>query len=106
MKPVNYDRQITLSRTLEVADARGALIKTTSAYLICWAALTKQGSGEAYRDSAGKVVATTTLTMQMRYSAAVRVDDTLSIGGVDYNITGIDEIGRREGLILTLQNLS
>ncbi len=67
-----------------------------------WAAKRDVSDGERYR--AGEVAASLTTRFQVRYSiftAAITPKDRMTCEGREYNILGIKEVGRREGLEIT-----
>ena len=67
-----------------------------------WASKRDVSDGERYR--AGEVAASLTARFQVRYSiftAGITPKDRLECEGRTYNIVGIKEIGRREGLEIT-----
>lgn len=97
------DRQISLQRrTVGTVDANGSAAQTFAEYAEVWAEKIDAGGREYY---AGQQVQGELATrFKIRYRDDVVPTDRISYtrDGVefDYNITHIQELGRREGLML------
>lgn len=98
------DRQITIQRATSVQDGFGEEVATWSDLMTIWAEVTPTRGAEPYiadRFEAGRVN-----TFRVRYNqdaTAILETDRISYEGEVYDIHSIQELGRREGLVLTAE---
>ena len=101
MKGVNYDRRITLERG-GVSDDGFSQVETWEPLAEVWAEVDPISDGERWR--AGEVGASVTHRFRIRYSTTVadlNPRDRLTYEGRAFDIGGVKEMGRREGLEIT-----
>lgn len=102
MKAGPLDRRITIERYTETRDAFNNPVQTWATLTTVWAAVEHIRDSERW--AAQEVGATATMRFQIRYSstvADVSPLDRVVYEGRAYDIAGVKEIGRREGLELT-----
>ena len=102
MKPERLDRKITLQRRASTQDAAGAPVLIWRTIAIVWASKRDVSDGE--RIAAAEVSATITTRFQIRFDrdwSDLNPKDRVVFDGRAYDIWGIKEIGRREGLEIT-----
>lgn len=99
----NLDRRITIQRATYTQNALGEqIIATWNTLATVWAEVMPVSDGERIR--ALEVSAEITTRFRIRYSstvASVNPKDRISYDGRVYDISGVKEIGRREGLEIT-----
>ena len=96
------DRRVVLQRATTTKDAFNADVDAWSDLATVWASKHDISDGE--RTRAAEVGAVITSRFQVRWSSALAdlsARDRLLYAGVDFNITAVKEIGRREGLEIT-----
>jgi SPP1 family predicted phage head-tail adaptor len=96
------DRRITIERATTTADAFNEGVETWETLVTVWARAEPISDGEKLR--AGETLAHKSYRFQIRYSSLVAdVDprDRLTFDGRTFDIAGVKEIGRREGLEIT-----
>ncbi len=102
MKPERLDRKITLQRFTWTQDEYGALVQAWTDVATVWASKRDVSDGE--RVAAAEVSATITTRFQIRYDGAwadLNPKDRVSFEGRLFDIFGVKELGRREGLEIT-----
>lgn len=92
------DRRVTIERATIMTDDYGTATQTWAALATVWASVEWIRDGERW--AAAQVVAEATLRVQTRYRD-VKTTDRLIYEDVVYNIVGVKEIGRRDGLEIT-----
>lgn len=93
------DRRITLQRALATEDDLGSPIETWVDLATVWAAKTDLSDVE--RSRAAEIGAVIDTRFQIRWSAQwsdLNPTDRLVYAGLTYNIAGVREIGRRQGI--------
>jgi len=93
------DRRITLQRYGVTYNADNEPIEAWSTLATVWASVQYASDGEKAR--AGQVGAVVSVRFQIRYSptvAEVDAKDRVAYEGKSFNIAGVKELGRREGL--------
>lgn len=93
------DRRITIQRATTSADAYNEPIETWATLATVWAM--KRDASDSERQRASETSAEITTRFQIRYSstvAEINPKDRISYDGKTYDIWGVKEIGRREGL--------
>lgn len=96
------DRRISILRATTAANAFNEKVETWSALVVVWAEAKPVLDGE--RQAAGQTLASKSIRFTIRHSTAVAdVDprDRIEFDGRTYDINGVKEIGRREGLEIT-----
>lgn len=102
MKAGDLDRRIAIERATETQDDFGEPIQTWATLATVWAS--KEDIRDTERFMAQQVGAEVTTRFQIRYSAtvaSVNPKDRVVYDGRVYDIAGVKEIGRREGLEIT-----
>lgn len=102
MQAGKLDRRVTLQRAGTVDDGFGTVSGAFATLAVRWAA--KEDIRDGERGSASGVMAEATTRFRIRWSelvADVNPKDRLVCGGETYDIAGVKEIGRREGLEIT-----
>jgi len=102
MRAGRLDRRIVIQRAISSADAFNQPVETFSTLATVWAEAIPVNDGE--RMKAGQTLADKMIRFTIRYSSTVdNVDprDRIVFDGRTYDIAGVKEIGRREGLEIT-----
>lgn len=97
MRAGKLDRRITLERKT-TSDGQWGLEETWSELATVWASYEAKASGEEH--ASGEVLARRITVFRIRYFEGLSEEDRFTYNGNTYNILGISEIGRREGLEL------
>lgn len=101
MKFGQMDRRITLQRATLATNAYGERVETWGTLATVWAQIQyKEGSGKEAVQS-DQVFSSQPVHFIIRYStdvSSIRPSDRVSYKGDTYQIEGIQEIGRAEGL--------
>ncbi|MCM2506068.1 phage head closure protein [Aureimonas altamirensis] len=98
----NRDRRISIQRFNETTNAFNEVVKTWGTLATVWAS--KEDIKDGERFAAGQVSASITTRFQIRYSqtvSSVSPLDRVEFENRVYEIVGVKEIGRREGLEIT-----
>lgn len=98
----DMDRRIQLERFTATRDEYNEPVKAWAPLATRWAAYEPLSDGEKFR--AGEVAANASARFRIRWSASVsdlNPKDRLMFEGVVHEITGVKEIGRREGIEIT-----
>jgi SPP1 family predicted phage head-tail adaptor len=96
------DRRITLERATKAQDEYGEEVLTWGTLATVWASFKPVSDGE--RMAAREVSAELTARFQIRWDSAwsdLSAQDRLIFDGKTYSISGVKEIGRREGIEIT-----
>lgn len=99
MRSEKLDRRITLQRYGVTYDSDNQPIEGFTDLATVWASVQYVSDGERVR--AAEVGASITVRFQIRYSSTVAVvnpKDRVVYGGKTFDISGVKELGRREGL--------
>ncbi len=99
MRAGRLDRRVTLQRRVITRDAAGGAIETWTSAFSCWAERRDVRGSE--RLEAGAEVATHEATFRIRWRAGIDATWRLVEGTVAWDVEGIAELGRRDGLELT-----
>lgn len=102
MEAGKLDRRITIERATESRDEFNNVVLVWSALAVVWAE--KAEIRDSERVAAQEVGAEVTTRFRIRYSsvvADVNPKDRIAFGGRIYDIVGVKEIGRKEGLEIT-----
>lgn len=102
MRSEKLDRRITIERALVAYDDDNQPVVEWVELTTVWASKLDISDGEKVR--AAQVGATLTTRFQIRWSsmvADVNPKDRIVSAGVTYDISGVKEIGRREGVEIT-----
>lgn len=104
MKPGEMDRRITIQRYSDTYDDHGGLVMDWADLALVWAKYTPISDSEQWR--AASVEASATARFLIRYSSTVSdvgPKDRVIFEGDAYGIRGVKEVGRREGLEITVE---
>lgn len=97
------DRRITIQHKTVAQNELGEEVETWADHATVWASKFDVSDGE--KVAAAEVSATITTRFQIRYSSDVAEinpgDDRVVFDGRTYDIWGVKEIGRREGIEIT-----
>jgi SPP1 family predicted phage head-tail adaptor len=89
------DRKITVQRASETRNAYNEIEPVWADLFTVWASKKTQSGREALQ--AEQVVASNTVVFAIRYKA-ITTKDRVIFEGQTYDITSLNELGRREGL--------
>jgi SPP1 family predicted phage head-tail adaptor len=104
MRAVNLDRKITLEERQETSDGAGGTTISWVEVGTYWAGKEQQSAEEALR--AGSRFAEETIYFRTRWISGVNASDfRAKYDGDTYDIVGVREIGRREGLELQTERV-
>jgi SPP1 family predicted phage head-tail adaptor len=93
------DRRITIERATETTDAVGGVTREWGPLATVWAQVLPISDGERWR--AEEVAAHVTHRFRIRWGAGVLPTDRIVYEGRIFDLSGVKEIGRREGQELT-----
>ena len=96
MKAGRMDRRITIEEIVESRDSYGAVIKTWALFATVWAEVRPVRSRELI--ASAKVTAEFDTVFRCRWLDGVLPSMRVVHDGAAYDVTGIAEIGRRDGL--------
>lgn len=99
IKAGELDRRITIERGVDTLDSFGGVDRSWSAIATVWAKVTPISDGERWR--AQEVAAEVTTRFLIRWGAGVLPTDRIRYAGAVYEISGVKEVGRREGQEIT-----
>lgn len=94
------DRQITIQEYSESTNGYGEVEKSWSDVATMWAEARQQSARETWQ--AGKV-AETEMMFRIRYRSGINSKMRVVYDDDNYDITGVREIGRRDGLEIQAQ---
>jgi SPP1 family predicted phage head-tail adaptor len=92
------DRQIVIQRNTPTADAEFGNVDSWADLRTVWAEKLDVGGSKGFRGGALRPETETVFTI--RYTENLSALDRIVYRGVNYSITGIAEIGRKEGLTI------
>src|SRR5579872_483900 len=99
MRAGKMDRRITIDQASTVVDDNGTPQETWTTFAACWAELLQRSTAEFMQKDMGEdthiVVA-----FRVRWIDGVGLANRVTYNGVQYRLTDIKEIGRREALEL------
>lgn len=99
MRAGDLDRRIRVERATISRDALGGPAKAWALLGEVWAQVTPISDGERWR--AAEVAASATIRFRIRWGLGVQATDQIVFDGRVYGISGVKEIGRREGQEIT-----
>lgn len=106
MKIGKADRRVTLQQVSYTRNNYGEAIRSYSTLAVVWAELMKTGGiGESIKE--GQDIAVKRLNFKVRSSSDTRsitAGDRLQYAGDNYDILGVEEIGRKDQLVLVVQS--
>jgi head-tail adaptor len=106
MKIGKADRRVTLQQVSYTRNDYGEALKSYTTLITCWAELLKTGAiGESIKQ--GQDIAVKKLNFKVRSSAdtrAITAGDRLLYDGESFDILGVEEIGRRDQLVIIVQS--
>lgn len=96
------DRRITIQRNTPTQNAIGEPIDSWADLVTVWAAFKPSGARESYSSESQQLDAIATVRFLLRWRADVTITakDRVSWDGETYNIHGVQQIGRHDGLEL------
>lgn len=101
MKAGRLDRRISVLRKTITQNSYGEEVVAWATLYTVWASARPAASRESYKENQYQGAADTVFSVRWsETSKAVTVEDAISFDGRTYDITGVREIGRREGLEL------
>jgi SPP1 family predicted phage head-tail adaptor len=99
MRAGRLDRRITLLRRAVAApDANGSAVQSFTDYATVWAEKIDAGGREFF--AGNQEQAELAVRFRIRYRSDVLATDRITLDGLNHDITHIQELGRREGLML------
>ena len=99
MRAGRLDRRVTIERSIETQDDYGAPVQTWSVVAVVFAE--KRDIRARERFAAEQDIGEETTVFVIRWLDGVTTKHRLRCEGKTYNIEGIAEVGRREGLEIT-----
>ena len=96
------DRRIKLQSSVRALDGVGQQVENWSDYITCWASVKPISDGERF--GGGEIKAYATHRFQIRWHTMISgLDATWRVqyDGREYEISGVKELGRREGFEIT-----
>jgi len=99
MRAGRLDRRVSLYKSTTEKDKFGSRKETLTEYAVLPANIQYVKGSELIKD--GEIFNSDFITVTLRYNSQVKTSDELEYNEVRYNITYIEELGRREGLRLT-----
>lgn len=90
------DRRIVVQKRTTTVDTFGQRVETWDTRLNTWAAKRDEFANE--RVEAGQVVEVVRTVWTMRYNSSISPTDRIQYEGEVFDILGLMEVGRREGL--------
>jgi len=99
MESAKFDRKITLQRRASTQDAAGAPVLTWQTLAVVWTI--KRDVSDSERVASAEVSAEIGTRFQIRWDSSwstLNPKDRVVSAGLIYDIVGVKEIGRREGL--------
>lgn len=102
MRDEKLDRRLVILRATGTRDALGEIVESWGELMTVWAEKRERSSAERPEMGAEEVRgATITTIFTIRWSlaaAGIGPKDRARLGGLTYDITGVREIGRRQGI--------
>lgn len=95
----DLDRRVTIQRAAVLTNDLGEEVPTWSEHATVWAQVVPVSDGERWR--AAEVGAAVTTRFRIRWGFGVTPEDRIAYDGRIYDVTGVKEIGRREGQEIT-----
>ncbi len=92
------DRKITIQELTTTNDEYGEPVESWSDLATVWAEVKQQSAREMWES--GKV-SEVEMMFRIRYRSGIDTTNRISYDGDTYDITGVREIGRRDGLEIT-----
>ena len=99
MRIGRLDRRITVQVNTTTQDSSGEDIASWATLVIVWAQVSPKAAAESLQGD--QVHATAVTEFRIRYRSDVTVATRISYNDQTYDITGVMELGRREGLLIT-----
>jgi len=99
MRVGRMDRRITLQTNMPAQDAYGEPIEAWSDIATVWASVAPKSATERFESDQEHAQAQT--EFRVRWRAGIDAADRITYNGQVYDITGVIELGRREGLLIT-----
>lgn len=98
MQAGRLDREITIQQATETNDSYGSVQVVWSTYASPWAQVIAVRAEE--RVVSGRILATKVNRFRIRYDSGITEKMRIVYESENYNIRGISEIGRQEGMEL------
>lgn len=99
MRGGRLDRRIVIEEATQTRDELGAIIETWATWRTIWAQVTPMTANDRFLSDALRPARTN--KFRIRYLAGISEQMRITFEDRTYKITGIAEIGRREGYELT-----
>lgn len=106
MRIGSSDRRITIERYTTSTNTYGERVQTWSTLLTVWAELMKTGEGMTERITANQDMPIQRIRFKIRSSSdsrGIKADDRVLYNSNYYIIQGIEEVGRKDQLVLLCQ---
>jgi SPP1 family predicted phage head-tail adaptor len=104
MRAGKMDRQFTIDRASETIDDAGTPVQTWATFAAMWGELIENSTADSPQAEGSRTTAS--LTLKTRYIAGVTLEDRLTYQGTQHRLTDLQEIGRREGLLIKAAKVS
>lgn len=98
MNAGDLDRRITVQRCTEAPDSFGQVIPTWSTLAVVWAKVERNGGGEKF--ATDQRTSRSEAAFTIRYRAGITPKMRVLFDGEVWEIEAVDELGRRDGLML------
>jgi SPP1 family predicted phage head-tail adaptor len=104
MRPGKMDRQFTIDHASEAIDDAGTPFQTWAPIANMWGELVENSTADSAEQAGSRTTAS--VTLKSRYLAGVTLENRLTYAGTQYRLKDVQEIGRREGLLLKGERVS
>jgi SPP1 family predicted phage head-tail adaptor len=101
MRPGKLDRKIRIEVNVPTRNAAGESVPNWQCFHACWADVRPMRADERHQADARHSVRVS--NFRVRYKAGVLPDMRVVYESLNWRITGIAEVGRREGLDITAE---
>jgi len=99
MRAGRLDRRVSLYKCTTEKDRFGSTKETLTKYTVLPASIQYVNGSELIKD--GEIFNSDFITVTVRYNSQIKTSDELEYNEVHYNITYVEELGRREGMRVT-----
>lgn len=103
MRAGKLDRIITIERATHAIDANGVATSSWSPLVTLRAAIVKNATTEQMRDRGATTEAR--ITFHAWWRPGITVADRVAFDGAHFSIVGLEEIGRRRELEITVERI-
>jgi SPP1 family predicted phage head-tail adaptor len=103
MKAGKLDRQLVIERATETIDDAGVARQTWRHLVTLWGELVANAAADGASSEGSRT--TRTLTFKTRHFGGVTLEDRLTYQGRPHTLKDLEEIGRREGLLIKAEKI-